>query len=213
MEELGMRALALAFVTALVLALPAAAQTPVTTPDIQRLQDSLSQAASEVSTLRSRDGSLAGRLQGEIEDLREEVIYLKVKLRKERSVARSEYADVRDRIDDLRSRATATTSTSSSAAPRSIVPAVPAPVAGGYGSVEVPVGTEIEVRMIDRLSSGTSKVEDRFEATTLADLSIGGRTVIPAGAAMRGVVTDVQPATRTNRTGKMTVSFDQVTIN
>jgi hypothetical protein len=28
---------------------------------------------------------------------------------------------------------------------------------------------------------------------------------------MRGVVTLVEPATRTNRTAKMTVSFDQVT--
>ena len=30
---------------------------------------------------------------------------------------------------------------------------------------------------------------------------------------MRGVVTAVEPATRTNRTGRMTVSFDQVTVN
>ena len=30
---------------------------------------------------------------------------------------------------------------------------------------------------------------------------------------MRGVVTSVDPATRTNRTAKMTVSFDQVTVN
>jgi hypothetical protein len=36
--------------------------------------------------------------------------------------------------------------------------------------------------------------------------------VIPAGAVMRGVVSSVEPATRTNRTAKMTVSFDQVTV-
>ena len=30
---------------------------------------------------------------------------------------------------------------------------------------------------------------------------------------MRGVVTAVEPATRTNRTARMTVSFDQVTVN
>jgi hypothetical protein len=29
---------------------------------------------------------------------------------------------------------------------------------------------------------------------------------------MRGVVTDVEPATRTNRTARLTVSFDQVTV-
>jgi len=37
--------------------------------------------------------------------------------------------------------------------------------------------------------------------------------VIPAGSVMRGVVTAVEPATRTNRTAKMTISFDQLTIN
>src|SRR5687767_6496257 len=100
MEELNMRSCAFALITALAIAWPAAAQTPVTTADIQRLQDSLSQATTEVSTMGKRDAALSGRLQGELEDLREEVIYLKVKLRKERSVPRSDYADVRDRIDD-----------------------------------------------------------------------------------------------------------------
>lgn len=207
-----MRHMLAVFSVMLALAAPSAAQTPVTTADIQRLQDSLSQATSEVTTLRGRDAALAGRLQGEIEDLREEVIYLKVKLRKDRSLARSEYADVRDRIDDLRSRATATTTTS--ATPRNVTPARPvAPAAAASGPVEVPVGTEIDVRLTDRLNSGIAKVEDRFEATTLVDLTVGGRLVIPAGSPVRGVVTDVQPGTRTNRTSRMTLSFDQVTIN
>jgi hypothetical protein len=56
-------------------------------------------------------------------------------------------------------------------------------------------------------------VEDRFEATTLVDVSVNGRVAVPAGAVVRGVVTAVEPATRTNRTAKMTVSFDQVTVN
>src|SRR5581483_12448651 len=56
------------------------------------------------------------------------------------------------------------------------------------------------------------KVEDRFEATTLVDLNLNGRTVVPAGSVVRGVVTAVEPATRLNRTAKMTVSFDQITV-
>lgn len=206
-----MRHMLAVFSVMLALAASSAAQTPVTPADIQRLQDSLTQATSEVTTLRGRDAALAGRLQGEIEDLREEVIYLKVKLRKDRSLARSEYADVRDRIDDLRSRATATTTTS--ATPRNVTPARPVAPAAASGPVEVPVGTEIDVRLTDRLNSGIAKVEDRFEATTLVDLTVGGRVVIPAGSPVRGVVTDVQPGTRTNRTSRMTLSFDQVTIN
>src|SRR5258705_10346635 len=71
----------------------------------------------------------------------------------------------------------------------------------------------MDVRLTNTLNSGIAQVEDRFEGTTLVDLNINGRTVIPAGSVMRGVVTSVDPATRTNRTAKMTVSFDQVTVN
>jgi hypothetical protein len=83
----------------------------------------------------------------------------------------------------------------------------------GRGTVEVPVGTEIDVRLQNTLNSGTAMVEDRFEGTTLADVMVDGRTAIPAGALMRGVVTSVEPAGRLNRTARLTVSFDQVTIN
>jgi hypothetical protein len=71
----------------------------------------------------------------------------------------------------------------------------------------------MDVRLSGRLNSGTTKVEDRFEATTLVDFTVGGRTLVPAGSVMRGVVTDVEPATRTNRTARMTLSFDQLTVN
>jgi hypothetical protein len=79
--------------------------------------------------------------------------------------------------------------------------------------VEIPVGTEIDVRLQTALHSGQNQVEDRFEATTLVDVGVNSRVVIPAGSVMRGVVTQVEPATRTNRTARMTVSFDQVTVN
>src|SRR5439155_25806059 len=62
--------------------------------------------------------------------------------------------------------------------------------------------------------SGTSQVEDRFDATTLGDLGDDrGGLSVPAGSAMRGIVSSVTKATRTERTGKMTVAFDRVTIN
>jgi len=83
----------------------AQAQSTVSTADIQRLQDRVYDAGSEVSRIRARDGEVASRLQSELDDLREEVIYLKVKLRKEGSVPRAEYTALRDRIDRVASRA------------------------------------------------------------------------------------------------------------
>jgi hypothetical protein len=75
------------------------------------------------------------------------------------------------------------------------------------------VGTELDVRLGQSLSSATNLVEDRFEATTMVDLREGDRVIIPAGSVMRGVVSSVTKAGRVERTGKLTVAFDQVTIN
>jgi hypothetical protein len=238
------------------LAAPAAAlqSAAVTQTDIQRLQDSVYLADRDVSQARSRDAARATQLQSELDDLRDEVVYLKVKLRKEGTLSRSEYGDLRDRIDNLRSRArgestapsssSSSSSTTSSATPSAATPLPPRPSAppsspapssssstpsssttssstasrsstatAPAGSVEIPVGTEIDARLQNALNSGTNQVEDRFEATTLVDVGVNGRVVIPAGSVMRGVITNVEPATRTNRTARLTVSFDQVTVN
>jgi hypothetical protein len=206
------------------LAAPVAAQqgASVTQSDIQRLQDNVYQAGNDVSQLRSRDSSRASQLQAELDDLRDEVIYLKVKLRKDpQGFARYEYTDTRDRIEDLRTRARGD-STSAYAAPPSTSTGRQTTTTRGTtgttaanqrGALEIPAGTEMDVRLSNTLDSGVANVEDRFEETTLPDLNINGRTAIPAGSVVRGVVTAVERGTRTNRTSKMTVSFDQVTVN
>jgi hypothetical protein len=226
MQRISRGALVICFASTLVTASGAFAQAPVTASDIQRLQDSVFQASSDVSQLRTRDSTRAGQLQAELDDLRDEVTYLKVKLRKERTLARTEYADVRDRIEDLRTRARGDATGGYAAAPAAPAPSTATrssqPAAGSSASApssaartvnEVPVGTEMDVRLTNSLNSGTAMVEDRFEGTTLANVDVNGRTLIPAGSVVRGVVTAVEPATRTNRTARMTVSFDQVTVN
>jgi hypothetical protein len=82
------------------------------------------------------------------------------------------------------------------------------------GRSTIPEGQEIDVRLERELSSDTAQVEDRFEATTVADLSTGNNNVlIPAGSVMRGVVSSVNRASRTDRKGTLTVAFDQITID
>jgi hypothetical protein len=189
---------------------PAQAQnaTPV---DSQRLEDAIEDASRDVSDLRGRDSTLATKLQSELNDLRDETIYLKVKIKKNEPVARTEYFDMRDRIDNVRSQARSTSRPSSSssasgAGSGSIRPA-------GSARADVPVGTELDVRLSQSLSSATAQVEDRFEATTMVDLSEGNRVMIPAGSVMRGVVSSVTKTTRLERKGSLTLAFDQVTIN
>jgi hypothetical protein len=200
----------------------------VTQADVQRLQDNVYLADRDISQLRSRDTTRANQLVAELDDLRDEVVYLKVKLRKEKALSRTEYADVRDRIDDLRSRARGDNNASAApVTPSRVEPPASRPTApsasattsttprstSSVSSLEIPVGTEVDVRLQNSLNSGTAQVEDRFEGTTVADLNIDGRVAIPVGSIVRGVVTAVEPGTRTNRTSKMTVSFDQVTVN
>ena len=173
------------------------------TADIQRLRDNAYLVERDLTSLSQRDTVRAEPLQVRLQELQEEIVYLKVKQRKEGFVQRREYADVRDGLDNLRADVQSSLSARPVAQRSSAPPSV----------VEVPVGTEIDVRLTDSLDSGKAMVEDRFEGTTLADVQVGGRVAIPTGSVMRGVVTEVSPATRTHRTARMTVSFDQVTIN
>ena len=201
-----MRAWILAAAAVCVSVVSLGAQGQLTAADIQRLQDAVYDAGGDVSRLRERDPKLAESLQRELDELREEVIYLKVKLRKESSVARSEYSAVRDRIDRLRSdaRGEPAPATASTRPPASDV---------RLSATEVPVGTEFDVRLQSRLNSGTARVEDRFDATTIVPYERNGRTLVPAGSVMRGVVSSVTPASRgINRKGELTLVFDRFTI-
>jgi hypothetical protein len=202
-----MRAWVLAIAACLMCVAPTGAQGQLTTADIQRLQDSVYDASTDISRLRDRDPALADSLQRDLDELRDEVVYLKVKLRKESTVPRSEYSDLRDRIDRLRSQARgepsrATATGSAQGETRSTSP------------TEIPVGTEFDVRLQTRLNSGTAKVEDRFDATTIVPFERGDRTLVPAGSVMRGVVNSVTPAGRgLDRKGSMTLLFDRFSIN
>src|SRR5258705_6875493 len=188
------------------LAAPAVAQqqnySAVSQADIQRLQDNVYQAAMDIQQLRGRDAARATQLQSQLDDLREEVIYLKVKLRKDGTLGRSEYSSVRDRIEDVRSQSRetnntsstatgatssrsaatgSTTSTASSSTGRSTTSTTT--TAARAGDVEIPAGTELDVRLTNVLNSGTAQVEDRFGGPSLVDVNIPGRTDIRAGAA------------------------------
>jgi hypothetical protein len=241
-----------AAVFALALAMPAAAQS-VTTSDIQHLQDQIYDASSDVARVRSASTDGAARLQNELDDLRDEVVYLKVKLRKEGNVSRNEYNDLQNRIQDLQSRARGdmrsdrhadTTANSGSSNggwrtnsdPNGVTTSgtsgsgsTNSGVSGGVvadrtsqdqgstsrssSTTAIPAGQEIDVRLNSELSSATAQVEQRFEATTVADLYRGNDVLIPAGSTVRGVVSSVQKATRTERKGSVTVAFDQITIH
>lgn len=188
------------------LAVPAAAQDrgqgdgglQVTGADVQRLQEMVHEAAADLSRLRSQDAARADRLQARLDDLRDEVVYLRVKLRKD-GVSRAEYRAVRLDVEDLRAEVREQPQ--------------PQPPARSARPDEIPAGTEFDVRLDQRVSSETAQLEDRVTATTVADLYRGDRVLIPAGSPVRGLVTSVSKAGRVERTGKLTLAFDRLTVN
>jgi hypothetical protein len=185
-------------------------QSGLTAVDIQRLEDAIADASRDLSQMQRRDDSLGSAL----DDIRDETIYLKVKLKKGESVPRSEYFDLRDRVDDLRERARG----GSANANRSPAPAIDPPRSGpasgrSRSRSEIPIGTEFDVRLQTTLSSGSAQVEDRFEATTMVDLRQDDGMLVPAGSMMRGVVSSVNKAGRMDRKGSLTLAFDRLTVD
>ena len=193
------------------------AQTTVTSVDVQRLQDTINDASRAIAQMRLVDASGASQLQAELDAATDEATYLKVKIQKNEPIARSEYADMRDRIENIRNRARGEADSRTAPAPTPYPNDSRYPDEGTPRSQnpnEIAVGTEFDVRLQNALSSKTSQVEDRFEATTMVDLrDASGRVLVPSGSLMRGIVSSVNRATRTDRKGSLAVSFDRVTIH
>jgi hypothetical protein len=95
--------------------------------------------------------------------------------------------------------------------PQATVPSGPAEVNSSPRGV-LPVGQELDVRLQTPLSSETSTVEQRFEATTAVDLLQDGRILVPAGSVVHGVISDVKRPGRVDRVGSLTLSFDRMTV-
>jgi hypothetical protein len=174
------------------------AQAPVTSADLTKLETTADDIAKKADGLKTSDPTLAAGITKKVADLRDEITYLKVKMRRGETVSRDEYTLLRDKLETLRITAQPE---------RVMAQPVLEPIA-----VVVPVGTEMDVRLQTPLNSGTAKVEQRFEATTILDLKIGNVLPIPAGTVVRGFVSSVSPAGKLDRRGNMTLSFDEILL-
>lgn len=78
--------------------------------------------------------------------------------------------------------------------------------------LSVPAGTPISVRLRTRLSTKTSDIGDAFSATVTRAVTVGGRTVIPAGATVRGHVAMVRQPGKASGRGQMRLYYDSVNL-
>ncbi|ATQ42604.1 hypothetical protein [Caulobacter mirabilis] len=88
----------------------------------------------------------------------------------------------------------------------------PAPAASP-AALKAPAGTELQVELIDPVSSATSKLGDRFAIRLAEAVVIDGIEVAPAGAVGQGEVVDVAKAGFGGKQGKLIISARYLELN
>lgn len=164
--------------------------------DVAGLERRVADARTQLAAARGSAASAAelSRLEKELDDVDDDIAYLRVKARRGESVSDRERREIADKLTRLEAEISGRANDSGSA-------------------TEIPVGTELDLRLQTPLSSKTAQVEQRVDATTLVNLMRGGGVAIPAGSAVEGYVVTVDPASRTDRRGSLVLKFTKLTVN
>jgi hypothetical protein len=165
--------------------------------ELSSLEQQLTEARSAVSRASGLPSSERDGVERELQDLEDDVAYLRVKLRKGERITDRETRELGERIDrfiqQTNDRAYSVTSPS-------------------RGRV-IPLNTELDVRLQTPLNSGTAQVEQRVEATTMVNLYRDDDLIVPAGSLLVGHVAAVDKASRTDRKGSVALQFTRLTVD
>ena len=74
--------------------------------------------------------------------------------------------------------------------------------------ITIPAGTRLSLRMASTVSSQSSNVEDAVQASLRAPVVINGVTVLPAGSAVSGYVTEARRSGRVKGRARIGVRFN-----
>lgn len=162
--------------------------------DLRLLDDSL-YAMSRDNSRRKEFDRRAGEIRTDVSKLVEEV--------NRNGTDRSNVVIPRSEVRALRQRITLLRDDVDGVQGRRLMRAIASPV--------IPAGTEIQVMLDQGLSSETANVEDRVEASTVAAIQVNGRTVIPAGATLSGIVSEVRSNKRLRKDGFLKLDFTTLT--
>ena len=84
--------------------------------------------------------------------------------------------------------------------------------AAAFAALDVPAGTEIQLRLKTKVSTQTSKADDPVEAVVIAPVMAGSEFAIPAGAIVRGVVQKVSASTGADQRAVLELNFTELEI-
>jgi hypothetical protein len=86
-----------------------------------------------------------------------------------------------------------------------------APLAPEYREVTLPAGTTLRLQLQSAVASDSSAVEDTVRAELRQAVSVDGATVLPAGTALVGTVTDVERSGRVKGRARIAYRFNSLT--
>ena len=93
------------------------------------------------------------------------------------------------------------------AIPEAVVPETPQPII-----VEVPSGTDLQVRLVEALGTQTSQTGDRFELQLADDLVVGNHLIATKGSRLRGRVINSQAAGKVKGLATMSLTLTDLYI-
>ncbi len=169
----------------LTMPLPDSTSPALAQSDVSRLDALRDAVQTEVRYVEAEEFVGDRTLLAALDELRDEVGYLRVALKRGLPVSDPEYRRVEERLAVVREAVRrADANTERSAAP---------------DPLEIPIGAPLELRLRDSLTSAIEAgVAHRFFGTTLADVRAGGHVLIPAGSIVAGTATlamrDERPA-------------------
>ncbi len=169
--------------------------------DLQRLQEDLKNLDDDLQAL-DPGVQRANALRARADEIREEVVYLKVKMRHHQRSAREGTGVLYDEVNDLRRMIADLRDDIEQAGERS-----------SAREIRVREGTEVLVRLDEGLSSRTARREDRFEASVARPVRGEGGLALPAGTRLRGIVRAAEPAERPSKSGRLELDFDALYLD
>ena len=93
-----------------------------------------------------------------------------------------------------------------------VAESAPAPRVPEYREVTIPAGTALPLEMTSTISSASAEVEAPVSAKLRNAITVDGETAIPAGAILRGNVTDVERSGRVSGRAHLSFAFSEASI-
>ena len=88
----------------------------------------------------------------------------------------------------------------------------PKPETPAWNDVTIPAGTSLTVSLVSAIASDTSSTEEEVRAKVAEPITVDGLTVVPKGATVTGVVTDLRRSGRVQGRASLALRFDRLRI-